>query len=138
MKKTASLLLPVLLIATIIISHVACGDPSSKIIGQWKLENIVFKGGMGPAGGELTGEREKKIKEMFLKDSMLEFYKDKSFIISLAGKRFSGNWIYLEDGRIKLTYTDREADIAKIEGDKIKIKSPSEVYFGDSVFIFTR
>jgi hypothetical protein len=131
-NKTVYFLLPILVFG-LIISHVACGDRSSKIIGLWKLENIMWE----PSDevemhkkklneNELKGfnEQEKKVladDKKRLKDSMLEFYKDKSFIISIGYEKSSGNWTDLEDGRIKLDYKDHHADIAKIEGDKIKI-----------------
>ena len=137
-----SVLRSICVIGAIIISLLACGDQSSKIIGIWKLEDILLdKSEVASRGAFIAQEMEKSLKRQLnelKKSSTAEFYKDKSFIIDIGGRKLSGNWLYLEDGRIKLNYIERNADIAKIEGEKIIIKSPSDAYFGNDVFVFTR
>ena len=105
-------LLPILLISTLIIIQVACGDQSNKIIGKWLFDKILYKGKIVEYD---TNRR---------KGTVLEFFKDKSFVIFLKECEYSGTWVDLEDGRVKMTYSmpPSEVHIATLQGDTLKIK----------------
>ena len=121
-NKRAFYLLPILLIGALIISQVGCGDQSSKIIGKWNFDKILYKGKIFE---DDTNRR---------KGTILEFYKDKSFVIFLKEIQYSGTWADLEGGRIKMTYVmpPFEVNIATLQGDTLKI--PFICSMGDSGF----
>jgi hypothetical protein len=80
MKRIISPIVPVLLIAALVFAGIiGCGGSASKIIGQW-VEYSEYQYG----------------------NQRTEFFKDGTCFIESNGRRLSGRWIALDDGRIKI------------------------------------
>jgi hypothetical protein len=107
MKKRMSVLLSVLLIGTVIISHVACAQAKENIVGKWQWQS----------GSDN------------IDSGILEIYDNNTFKglgrYILGG---NGNLDLLKDGRIQFRDTMGNMLIGKLADDKLQIETPGNKY----------
>ena len=91
---------------SLMLSNIACDaiGQNSKVLGKWECIKITKKDG-----------REENLANYDKSMKIIEFFSDKTY---MRGK-ISGNWIILEDGRMKMQDAFGNVTIGFIQGDKI-------------------
>ena len=108
-NKKISVLLPIFVIGALMISLLACGDQSNKIIGKWEFIREQPDRGNTWQVGKIT-----------------EFFDDGSYM-HLGRSSPDQKWNVLKDGRIKIQLGDRTI-FPVIQGDNLFLEYPN---FGD-------
>ncbi|MBZ5529708.1 MAG: hypothetical protein LAN71_17660 [Acidobacteriia bacterium] len=118
MRTTFSIGVIVILMLSLCFVCCSTGNQGDKIVGKWHFKEAIFNG--------KTNLMETKNQ----KGATLEFFPDKTYFLKLIGGQNNGNWLALEDGRIKMTSKYGIVEFGLLNNNKLIVKKSD----GDWVF----